>query len=249
MAQSIWQNAHLDQLDEGWLKVLRPCLKQPQLEKLASFLQSRLDQQVDLLPSQHDWFNAFKLTPFKQLKVVILGQDPYHGFEQGRPQAHGLSFSVNKGIKTPPSLRNILKELNADLAVELATHGDLTQWAQQGVLLLNTVLTVEQGQAGVHQGRGWEVLTDHVISAINEQCSKVVFILWGKPAQQKAGLIDGNKHCVLEAVHPSPLSAYRGFFGCGHFSKANNYLAGQGLKIIDWHRTPLLTKPSQIQLL
>ncbi|MFT5930415.1 MAG: uracil-DNA glycosylase [Oceanospirillaceae bacterium] len=249
MAQSIWQNAHLGQLDEGWLKVLQPCLKQPPLEELATFLQGRLDQQIDLLPSQKDWFNAFKLTPFKQLKVVILGQDPYHGFEQGLPQAHGLSFSVNKGVKTPPSLRNILKELKTDLAVELAPHGDLTQWAQQGVLLLNTVLTVEQGQAGAHQSRGWESLTDHVIKAINEQCSGVVFMLWGKPAQQKACFIDVNKHCVLEAVHPSPLSAYRGFFGCGHFSKANIYLAEQGLSAIDWQRTPILAEPNQIQLL
>jgi len=249
MAQSIWQNAHLDQLDEGWLEVLQPCLKQPKLEQLATFLQGRLDQHIDLLPSQNDWFNAFKLTPFKQVKVVILGQDPYHGFEQGQPQAHGLSFSVNKSIKTPPSLRNILKELNADLAIELAAHGDLTQWAQQGVLLLNTVLTVEQGQAGAHQGRGWEVLTDQVIRAISEQCSEVVFMLWGKPAQLKAGLIDGNKHCILKAVHPSPLSAYRGFFGCGHFSKANIYLAGHGQRAIDWQRTPIIAEPSQIKLL
>jgi uracil-DNA glycosylase len=249
MAQSIWQNAHLDQLDEGWLKVLQPCIKTPQIEELATFLQGRIDQHVDLLPSQNDWLNAFKLTPFKQVKVVILGQDPYHGFEQGQPQAHGLSFSVNKGIKTPPSLRNILKELKADLAIEIASHGDLTQWAQQGVLLLNTVLTVEQSNAGAHQGKGWEVLTDHVIKAINDQCSGVVFMLWGKPAQQKASLIDAHKHCILESVHPSPLSAYRGFFGCGHFSKANAYLAEQGLKVIDWQRTPVVLEPRQISLL
>ena len=249
MVQSIWKNAHLEQLDEGWLKVLQPCLKQPQVEVLATFLQGQLDLKIDLLPPQKDWFNAFKSTPFKQVKVVILGQDPYHGFEQGQPQAHGLSFSVNKGINTPPSLRNILKELKADLAIQLATHGDLTQWAQQGVLLLNTVLTVESSRAGAHQGRGWESLTDHVIRALNEQRTGVVFMLWGKPAQKKAGLIDAKKHCVLEAVHPSPLSAYRGFFGCGHFSKANMYLVEQGLKAIDWQRTPVLTEPSQIQLL
>ena len=249
MAQSIWQSAHLDQLDDGWLKVLQPCLKKPQVQVLASFLESQLDQQGGVLPLQKDWFNAFKLSPLSQVKVVILGQDPYHGIEQGQPQAHGLSFSVNKGIKTPPSLRNILKELTADLAIQPATHGDLSQWAQQGVLLLNTVLTVAQSQAGAHQGRGWECLTDEVIKALSEQCSGLVFMLWGKPAQAKAALINTNKHCVLEAVHPSPLSAYRGFFGCGHFSKANVYLAGQGLSPIDWQRTPVLIEASQIQLL
>ena len=248
MAQSIWQNAHLDQLDEGWLKVLQPCFQHPQVETLAIFLQAQLDQQIELLPLQKDWFNAFKLTPFHQVKVVILGQDPYHGFDQGQPQAHGLSFSVNKGAKTPPSLRNILKELTADLAIQPATHGDLSQWAQQGVLLLNTVLTVERSQAGVHQGRGWESVTDEVIRSLSEQRSGVVFMLWGKPAQTKAVLIDANKHCILETVHPSPLSAYRGFFGCGHFSKANAYMAKQGLNAIDWQRTPLLEEPSQIQL-
>jgi len=249
MAQSIWHQAHLDQLDEGWAKVLYPCFETPALESLASFLQGQLDQQIDLLPNQKDWFNAFKLTPLKDVKVVVLGQDPYHGFEQGQPQAHGLSFSVNQGIKTPPSLRNMLKELKADLGVELATHGDLSQWAQQGVLLLNTVLTVEQAQAGAHQGKGWEKLTDHVIEALNEQCSGLVFMLWGKPAQKKAQLIDADKHLVLEAVHPSPLSAHRGFFGCGHFSKANSYIQQQGQTPIDWQRTPVLAAPSQIQLL
>ena len=249
MAQSIWQNARLDQLDEGWLKVLQPCLKHPQIQRLATFLQTQLDQQAEILPAQKHWFNAFKLTPFKQVKLVILGQDPYHGIEQGLPQAHGLSFSVNEGVKTPPSLRNVLKELNADLGIQSATHGDLSQWAQQGVLLLNTVLTVTQSQAGAHQGKGWESLTDEVISALNEQRSGLVFLLWGKPAQNKAALIDAKKHCVLKAVHPSPLSAYRGFFGCGHFSKANIYLAEQGLNPIDWQRTPVLAEASQIQLL
>ena len=249
MVQSIWKNAHLDRLDEGWLKVLQPCLKHPQVETLATFLQAQLDQQIDLLPLQKDWFNVFKLTPFNQVKVVILGQDPYHGFDQGQPQAHGLSFSVNKGTKTPPSLRNILKELTTDLAIQPATHGDLSQWAQQGVLLLNTVLTVERSQAGAHQGRGWESVTDEVIRSLSEQRSGVVFMLWGKSAQTKAALIDASKHCVLEAVHPSPLSAYRGFFGCGHFSKANAYMVEQGLNTIDWQRTPVLAEPNQIQLL
>lgn len=249
MDQSIWHQACLDQLDEGWSKVLLPCLKTTALESLANFLQGQLNQQIDILPQQKDWFNAFKLTPFDQVKVVVLGQDPYHGFEQGQTQAHGLSFSVNKGIKTPPSLRNILKELKADLGVELATHGDLSQWAQQGVLLLNTVLTVEQARAGAHQGKGWETLTDHVISTLNQQCSGLVFMLWGKSAQKKSQLIDAQKHWVLEAVHPSPLSAHRGFFGCGHFSKANAFLEQSGQCPIDWQRTPVLETSDQIQLL
>lgn len=249
MTAPIWQDAHLHQLDESWLKVLQPCLQQPKLEALAAFLQGQLDQNIDLLPVQSDWFKAFKLTPLHQVKVVILGQDPYHGFEKGLPQAHGLSFSVNKGIKTPPSLRNILKELTTDLSIQPASHGNLTQWAQQGVLLLNTVLTVEPSQPGAHQGKGWEQLTDQVISAISKQCVGVVFMLWGKPAQAKAGLIDASKHCVLEAVHPSPLSAYKGFLGCGHFSKANAYMAQQGRSTIDWQRTPVLEEPSQFQLL
>ena len=180
---------------------------------------------------------------------MILGQDPYHGVEQGLPQAHGLSFSVNEGVKTPPSLRNVLKELHADLAIRSATHGDLSQWAQQGVLMLNTVLTVAQSQAGAHQGQGWESLTDEVIRALNKQRSGLVFLLWGKPAQNKAALIDAKKHCVLKAVHPSPLSAYRGFLGCGHFSKTNVYLVEQGLNPIDWQRTPIDASASQIQLL
>jgi uracil-DNA glycosylase len=249
MAHPIWQNAHLNQLDEGWRKVLQPCFRCPQVENLAIFLQGKLDQQVILLPLQKDWFNAFKLTPFNEVKVVILGQDPYHGFDQGEPQAHGLSFSVNKGTKTPPSLRNILKELSTDLAIQPAAHGDLSQWAKQGVLLLNTVLTVEQSQAGAHQGKGWESLTNEVIKALSEQRSGLVFMLWGKPALAKAALIDANKHYVLEAVHPSPLSAYRGFFGCGHFSKANDYIVRQGGHVINWQRTPLIAEANQIQLL
>ena len=248
VTQAIWQKAHLDQLHDSWLRVLQPCLKQPQIEVLASFLGQELNQSDTLLPPQKDWFNAFKLTPFDQVKVVVLGQDPYHGIEQGQAQAHGLSFSVNKGIKVPPSLSNILKELKADLGIEAATHGDLSQWAQQGVLLLNTVLTVAQSRAGAHQGKGWESLTDLVIQTLNKERFGLVFMLWGKSAQQKSRLIDASKHCVLEAVHPSPLSAYRGFFGCGHFSKANAYLAEQGLTAIDWQRTPLLPEPSQTQL-
>ena len=217
--------------------MLQPCLKTPQAEALASFLETQLELQGGVLPLQEQWFKAFKLTPFNQVKGVLLGQ------------AHGLSFSVNQGIKTPPSLRNILKELTADLAIQTSTHGDLSQWALQGVLLLNTVLTVAQSQAGAHQGKGWEAITDAVIKALSEQSSGLVFMLWGKPAQAKAALIDTNKHWILQAVHPSPLSAYRGFFGCGHFSKANVHLSEQGLSPIDWQRTPLLKEARQIQLL
>jgi len=249
MAQSIWQAAGLSQLDEAWLKLLQPCLQSPPLQALAEFLQAQLEQEKSVFPAQKDWFNAFALTPFKQVKVVVLGQDPYHSVEQGQPQAHGLSFSVNQGVKIPPSLRNMLKELASDLDVKAVTHGDLTQWAQQGVLLLNSVLTVAQGQAGAHHGQGWEQLTDTVITELSNQRSGIVFMLWGKQAQQKAQLIDADKHLILTAVHPSPLSAHRGFFGCRHFSLANAYLQAQGTHTIDWQRTPVLVEPSQIQLL
>ena len=249
MSVGLWQAAGLSQVDNTWLKVLQPCLDSPPLAALADFLQQQLDSSAVVLPPQQDWFNAFKLTPFDQVKVVVLGQDPYHGLEQGQAQGHGLSFSVNQGFKIPPSLRNILKELNADLGVKAATHGDLTQWAQQGVLLINTVLTVLQGQAGAHQKQGWEQLTDTVISELSAQRSGVVFLLWGKPAQKKAQLIDTRKHLILEAVHPSPLSAHRGFLGCGHFSKANAYIQQQGQTPIDWQRTPIVHQPNQISLL
>jgi uracil-DNA glycosylase len=245
----VWQAAGLSQVHGTWLNTLQASLQTPPLQNLASFLQQQLEQGEAVLPAQQDWFNAFKLTPFEQVKVVVLGQDPYHGMEQGLPQGHGLSFSVNPGVKIPPSLRNILKELSADLGIKPATHGDLSQWAQQGVLLLNTVLTVLQSQAGAHQNKGWEQLTDEVISALSRERTGLVFMLWGKPAQKKAHFIDAEKHLVLEAVHPSPLSAHRGFFGCGHFSKANGYIQQQGQAPIDWQRTPVLAAPSQIQLL
>jgi uracil-DNA glycosylase len=245
----VWQAAGLSQVHGTWLNTLQTSLQTPPLQDLAVFLQHQLEQGETVLPAQQDWFNAFKLTPFEQVKVVVLGQDPYHGMEQGLPQGHGLSFSVNPGVKIPPSLRNILKELSADLGTKPATHGDLSQWAQQGVLLLNTVLTVLQSQAGAHQNKGWEQLTDEVISALSRERTGLVFMLWGKPAQKKAQLIDADKHLVLEAAHPSPLSAHRGFFGCGHFSKANGYIQQQGQTPIDWQRTPVLAEPSQIQLL
>ena len=230
MAQSIWQDAHLDQLDEGWLRVLQPCLQLPQVERLATFLQIQLDQQIKVLPAQKDWFNAFKLTPFKQVKVVILGQDPYHG----PGQAHGLSFSVKGEQKIPPSLRNIFRELHEDEGLVQAAHGDLSVWAERGVLLLNSVLSVERGLAGSHQGKGWEQFTDAVIAQLNESQAPLVFMLWGAHAQRKGAGIDRDRHCVLVAPHPSPLSAHRGFLGCRHFSRANAFLIVNQREPVDW---------------
>lgn len=182
-------------------------------------------------PPQQDVFNAFRFTPFADIKVVILGQDPYHGPHQ----AHGLSFSVLPGIKTPPSLQNMYKELATDIAgFQIPKHGYLAYWAEQGVLMLNNVLTVEAGQAHSHAKIGWETFTDHVIAAINDNLTGVVFLLWGSPAQKKGQFIDRNKHHVLTAVHPSPLSAHRGFFGCQHFSKANQFIEQQGKTPVDW---------------
>ena len=182
-------------------------------------------------PPAADVFNAFKVTEFKQVKVVILGQDPYHG----AGQAHGLSFSVQAGVAPPPSLVNIYKELADDIAgFQIPAHGCLQHWAEQGVLLLNTVLTVRAGQAHSHAALGWETFTDRVIAMLNQEREGLVFLLWGSHAQKKGAFIDRNRHCVLTAPHPSPLSAYRGFFGCKHFSQANAYLQQQGLAAIDW---------------
>ena len=181
-------------------------------------------------PPSGQIFRAFDLCPFDKVRVVIIGQDPYHDVNQ----AHGLCFSVQDGVKIPPSLDNIYKELNRDLGKPIPTSGNLTHWAEQGVLLLNATLTVEAHKAGSHQGKGWEELTDAAIMALNEKREKIVFMLWGSYAQRKGKYIDRRKHLVLEAVHPSPLSAYRGFIGCGHFSQANNYLLQQGLSPIAW---------------
>lgn len=184
-----------------------------------------------IYPADADVLNAFKLTQAETLKVVIIGQDPYHGPNQ----SHGLCFSVRKGNKIPPSLRNIYKELASDIPnFEIPSHGDLSHWAEQGVLLLNTVLTVEQAQAHSHKKIGWEQFTDGVISTINRECDNLIFLLWGVPAQKKAALIDEKRHTILTAVHPSPLSAHRGFFGCQHFSKTNQILNSQGKQPIDW---------------
>lgn len=183
-----------------------------------------------VFPPADEVFNAFHLTPFDQVKVVIIGQDPYHG----EGQAHGLCFSVKPGIEIPPSLRNIYKELQDDLGLQIPSHGYLEKWAKQGVLMLNNVLTVRAHQAASHQGIGWEQFTDAVIQKLASEDRPMVFLLWGSPAQRKASCVHNPKHLVLKAPHPSPLSAYRGFFGCKHFSKCNAYLAENGLKPIDW---------------
>ncbi len=181
-------------------------------------------------PPKEDLFKALKLTPYEDTKVVILGQDPYHG----PGQAHGLSFSVKPGVRIPPSLVNIYKELHSDLGVPIPNHGTLVHWAEQGVLLLNTVLTVRDGEANSHKGLGWERFTDAVIEKLNERDKPVVFILWGSHAQKKGAFVDRKKHLVIQSVHPSPLSVHRGFFGSRPFSKANAFLAAHGIKPVDW---------------
>lgn len=184
-----------------------------------------------IFPPMNDIFNAFKLCPYENVKVVILGQDPYHEINQ----AHGLAFSVKKGVEIPPSLKNIYKELANDVEFVAPKHGFLESWAKQGVFLLNTTLTVREGHAASHKGHGWETFTDHVISKLNEREDPIVFILWGGNARSKAQLIDKSKHLVLESPHPSPLSAYAGFFGCKHFSKANSFLTAHNKTPIDWN--------------
>ena len=219
------------QLDAGWKSGLSEFLLSPKMDELKDFLVQEKKADKIIYPPSSLIFNALNTTPLANVKVVILGQDPYHGPNQ----AHGLSFSVQKGVAIPPSLRNIFHELNTDLGVVKPIHGDLTRWAEQGVLLLNAVLTVEAGQPTSHQKRGWEEFTDHVIDVLNEQRDHVVFILWGAYAQRKGQRIDQNKHLVLKAAHPSPLAANRGgFFGCKVFSKSNNYLKQHGIEPIDW---------------
>lgn len=218
----------------GWRTILAELCASEPMQRLELFLQLQR-QQHEVYPAASDVFNALNLTPPQQVKVVILGQDPYHG----AGQAHGLSFSVQPGHKVPPSLVNIYKELYSDLAIDPAAHGCLSHWAEQGVLLLNNVLTVRQGEAASHQRQGWESFTDAVVAHLNLRYSGIVFLLWGAPAQKKGAAIDSQRHCVLSAPHPSPLSAYRGFFGCGHFSAVNNYLQLQGKAPIDWQLPPL----------
>ena len=212
-----------------WNEILAEEMEKDYYQELQAFVQKRRAE-VRVFPEEKNVFNALELTPFESVKVVILGQDPYHGFGQ----AHGLSFSVQKGIPLPPSLKNIYKELQEDIGGEFPTEGDLSHWAKQGVLLLNTVLTVEEGNANSHKGMGWETLTNRLIESLNELNHPVIFILWGKPAQDKEKLITNLSHVILKAPHPSPLSAYRGFFGSKPFSKVNEILIQQGQTPIRW---------------
>lgn len=218
------------QLESSWKAVLEPEFEKPYMHELKSFLQSEKKEHT-VFPPSNLIFNAFSHTPFDQVKVVILGQDPYHNVGQ----AHGLSFSVPRGVGIPPSLRNMYQELSTDIpGFQIPTHGDLTAWANRGVLLLNATLTVRAHTAGSHQGKGWEAFTDKAIAELSARRSGIVFLLWGRYAKDKAALIDYRKHHILTAAHPSPFSAYNGFFGCKHFSKANEFLTEQGLEPIDW---------------
>lgn len=209
-----------------WRDAVLPLLETPQGQSLHRFLAS----EAAFYPARENLFTALRLTPIEDARVVILGQDPYHG----AGQAHGLSFSVPQGVKTPPSLRNIYKEIATSCGGDIPASGDLTRWAEQGVLLLNTVMSVRPEQAASHQGKGWESVTDAIIRTVNDRCDHVVFMLWGSHAQKKKALLDTNKHLVLEAPHPSPLSAHRGFLGCGHFTQANAYLERMGLAPVRW---------------
>jgi len=221
----------------SWFDFIEKQQQQGYFQKLQLFIDQEVATGKTIYPESKNRFNAFSLTELNDIKVVILGQDPYHG----EGQAHGLSFSVPTGIKLPPSLRNIYKELADDLNWASAPeNGDLTGWAKQGVLLLNTVLTVEKGNAGSHAKQGWEQFTDNVIEHINDNTEGVVFLLWGSYAIKKSCMIDSHKHHILTAVHPSPLSAYRGFFGCKHFSKTNKLLAEQKKEIINWQISSLI---------
>lgn len=219
----------LTKIPPVWQAALGEACNSKEVSKLSAFLESEIQAGKTIFPAEPDWFRALDFVEPENVSVVILGQDPYHGVGE----AHGLSFSVPFGVKTPPSLRNIWQEIARDLGVNPPQHGNLNAWAQQGVLLLNTSLTVEANKAGSHAKKGWEVLTDAIIAYVANTQPNVVFMLWGAHAQKKANLIH-SKHCILTSVHPSPLSAYRGFIGCGHFSAANAYLQQYGKKVIDW---------------
>ena len=217
-------------LAESWRQPLAPLFEQPFMLALRQFLQDERRQGKIILPKAANWFQAMDRTPLDQVRVVVLGQDPYHG----AGQAHGLCFSVLPDVAIPPSLRNIYKELHDDLGIMPARHGCLQAWAGQGVLLLNSVLTVEQGRPASHAGHGWERFTDEVIRLVVARAEPSVFLLWGRYAQQKAAFVDGTRHLALKAAHPSPFSAHSGFFGCRHFSKANAFLEANGRGAIDW---------------
>ncbi len=224
-------------LEASWKLRLGSQFDTPEMLALADFLRAEKAAGKIVFPRGNDIFAALDATPFESVKVVILGQDPYHG----PGQAHGLSFSVRPGVHVPPSLDNMFKEIARDLALPRPNHGYLQAWAEQGVLLLNSVLTVQQGHAGSHQGKGWEGFTDAVIDTLNLEREQVVFLLWGSYAQSKGKLIDTKRHLVLKAPHPSPLSAHRGFMGCGHFSRANDYLEQHGITPIDWSLPALVS--------
>ena len=221
-------------LEPGWKQALAGEFSSDYMAQLRAFLLAEKQQGKEIYPPGPLIFNAFDHTPFDQVKVVILGQDPYHG----PGQAHGLCFSVPEGVRPPPSLVNIFKEIERDLGVPVSRNGNLEHWADQGVLLLNATLTVQQGLAGSHQGKGWERFTDAVIDHLNRERDGIVFMLWGSYAQKKGALIDRQRHLVLTAPHPSPLSAHRGFLGCGHFSMANDYLKDHGKAPINWQPCP-----------
>ena len=217
-------------IGNDWDKVLSPLLNSELYASIRSFLKSEYSTQI-IYPPMNDLFNAFKLTPYSSVKVVILGQDPYHG----EGQAHGLCFSVKEGVKPPPSLVNIYKEIENDLGIPAPKSGCLTKWATQGVMLLNTTLSVREGKPNSHSKCGWQDFTDEVIRLLSQREEPMVFLLWGANARSKKKLINSKKHLILESVHPSPLSAFNGFFGCKHFSKANDFLINNGIKPIDWN--------------
>lgn len=222
-------------LPTDWMQNLGAEFEKDYMRSLKSFLDEQIVAGKVIYPHASEIYQAFHVTPFKNVKAVIIGQDPYHG----PGQAHGMCFSVKPGIQVPPSLRNIYKELQSDLAIPHPGHGHLIEWAKEGVLLLNSSLTVEKSKAGSHQKKGWEIFTNKVIEVLNEEKQNLVFFLWGNPAQKKAKNVDDKKHLVLKSVHPSPLSAHRGFFGQNHFSKANQYLKENGVGEIDWSLTPI----------
>lgn len=219
-----------DNLEPGWRKILAGEFDKPYMSELVDFLRQQASAHKKVYPTRQQIFRALNATPFDNVRVVILGQDPYHGPNQ----ANGLSFSVPAGMPLPPSLRNIYKELASDLKTSPPQDGDLNHWAQQGVLLLNAVLSVEEGLANSHAGKGWEAFTDKILSVLSQQKSGLVFVLWGNYAQRKSALIDASKHCVLKAAHPSPLSAHRGFFGSKPFSHINRYFKDHGKREISW---------------
>ena len=227
-------------LEPSWKARIGDFLLRPEMRELSAFLRARKAAGVRVFPPGPDIFSAFDATPFEQVKVVVIGQDPYHG----RGQAHGLCFSVRPGVAIPPSLDNIFKELQRDLGLARPGHGWLEPWARQGVLLLNAVLTVEEGRPGSHQGRGWEGFTEHAIQQLATEREGLVFLLWGSYAQAKGKCVDARRHRILRAPHPSPLSAHRGFIGCGHFSAANAWLRERGETPIDWQLPPVPPGPA-----